>query len=259
MRDVRGRDIAMIFQEPMTSLNPVHDHRRPDRRRHQPASHRPRPHAQALHPRGSNCSSPGRHPGSRPPPRQPTRTSSRAGMRQRAMIAMALSCDPDHPDCRRTDDGLGRHHPGADSGPAGKGCSSRRGMSMIFITHNLGVVAEIADRVLVMYGGRLVEQEAEVHPLFAQPLMPYTDRIAELRATPGFFLRDVAASGLQAIPRQRVPDPLRHASAAAASHPRCADRIPARPLHRCRYSAELEQVAEAARQVRCVRWREVAA
>jgi oligopeptide transport system ATP-binding protein len=244
MRDVRGRDIAMIFQEPMTSLNPVTTigaqivegitrHLRLGRR----AARTRAAELLAL----VGIPDPTRRLDSYP-------HQLSGGMRQRAMIAMALSCDPsiliaDEPTTAldvtiqaQILDLLAR-------------LQQQTGMSMIFITHNLGVVAEIADRVLVMYGGRLVE-EAEVHPLFAQPLMPYT--IGLLNSVPRLDFSGTAKVGLQAIPGS-VPDP--HAMPHGCGFaPRCGYRL---ALCDADIPA-LEQVAEA-RQVRCARWREIAA
>ena len=124
------------------------------------------------------------------------------------------------------------------------------GMAMIFITHNLGVVAEIADRVLVMYGGRLVE-EAAVLPLFEQPLMPYT--IGLLQSVPRLDFSTPVPVPLQAIPGS-VPDPLAMPAGCSFS-PRCVHRRP----ELCDTEVPALEQAGPARTVRCVRWRSIAA
>ncbi|MGH3680111.1 MAG: ABC transporter ATP-binding protein [Natronosporangium sp.] len=168
LRAIRGRDIAYVFQEPMTSLNPVltigrqiaevlHRHQR---LRGGPARRRA---VELLDQVGIPL--PARR--LREYPHQLS-----GGMRQRAMIAMALACTPkllvaDEPttaldvtvqagilDVLRT-------------------LSDETGTAVLLITHDLGVVADIADRVVVMYAGRVIE-EADVDDLFAQPGHPYT-------------------------------------------------------------------------------------
>ncbi len=79
------------------------------------------------------------------------------GMRQRVMIAAALACEPRPADRRRADDGARRHHPGADHASCSSDLQAEFGMAILFITHDLGVVAEQAHRVVVMYAGRVVE------------------------------------------------------------------------------------------------------
>ena len=95
------------------------------------------------------------------------------GMRQRVMIAMALSCSPKPADRRRADDRARRHDPGADPRRAAHSCATRRDAGIILVTHDLGVVADIADRVVVMYAGRVVEQ-GTLDEIFYDPQHPYT-------------------------------------------------------------------------------------
>ena len=129
-----------------------------------------------------------------------------------------------------------------------KSLQKQTGMAMIFITHNLGVVAEVADRVMVMYAGRLVE-EAPVGALFARPLMPYTSAL--LKSVPRMDTagrRDVA---LEAIPGT-VPDPS-HQPPGCAFHTRCRFHQPGL----C--DGSIPPVSEAAEghRLRCLRWREI--
>ncbi len=188
MRAIRGREIAMIFQDPMTSLNPVLTIGR--------QLTEPLETHLALAPRAA------RDRAAEllalvgiPEPRRrlddyPHRFSG--GMRQRVMIAMAVACGPrlliaDEPTTAldvtiqaQILDIIGR-------------LQREMGMAAILITHDLGVVAGMADRIAVMYGGRVVE-EGPVDAVFARPAMPYTqgllrsiprvDRPAERRLTP---------------------------------------------------------------------------
>ena len=80
------------------------------------------------------------------------------GMRQRAMIAMALACDPQAADRRRADHGAGRVGAGADPGAAARSSWRERGMALAVVTHDMGVIAALADEVVVMREGRVVER-----------------------------------------------------------------------------------------------------
>ena len=154
MRKVRGNDITMVFQEPMTSLNPLHTHRAADRRdpvaaqgpvgRGGAQAHARAPDA-GRHPR---CRGAARRLSARAVGRAAPARDDRHGARQRAGAA----------DRRRADDGARRHRAGADPEAAGAICKSRLGMAMLFITHDLGIVRKIADRVCVMTQGEIVEQ-----------------------------------------------------------------------------------------------------
>ncbi|MFZ5780800.1 MAG: ABC transporter ATP-binding protein [Pseudomonadota bacterium] len=168
MRDVRGNEISMIFQEPMTSLNPVMTigkqiaealvlHRDMDRR--------------AALKRAVEMLDLVRIPEPAQRAREYPHQLS-GGMRQRAMIAMALACNPkvliaDEP-TTALDVTIQ-----AQILELIVELQREFGAAVILITHDLGVVAETAHRVIVMYAGRKVE-EAEVGELFAQPMHPYT-------------------------------------------------------------------------------------
>jgi glutathione transport system ATP-binding protein len=168
MRSIRGAEIAMIFQEPMTSLNPVFtvgDQIAESIRLHQGMDHG-KARAEAL-----RMLDMVRIPEARRVlDRYPHQLSG--GMRQRVMIAMALSCKPalliaDEPttalDVTIQSQILALINELQHS----------MGMGVIFITHDMGVVAEVADRVVVMYKGEKVE-ENDTGAIFAQPRHPYT-------------------------------------------------------------------------------------
>src|ERR1700710_1014239 len=168
MRAIRGNDISMIFQEPMTSLNPVLTVGRQigeTLRTHQgldkPAALAPPPQMLTL----VRIPEPARRV--REYPHQLS-----GGMRQRVMIAMALACNPrlliaDEP-TTALDVTIQ-----AQILELMRDLKRRVGAAIILITHDLGVVAEMAERVIVMYAGRKVE-EAPVGEIFANPQHPYT-------------------------------------------------------------------------------------
>jgi peptide/nickel transport system ATP-binding protein len=169
MRKVRGNEISMIFQEPMTSLNPVltiGDQIEEALLLHQTQLSRAEVRARAVEMlRLVRIPEPERR--AKEYPHQLS-----GGMRQRAMIAMALSCNPrvliaDEP-TTALDVTIQ-----AQILELILDLQRRLGTAVILITHDLGVVAETAQRVIVMYAGRKVE-EAEVVALFEQPLHPYT-------------------------------------------------------------------------------------
>lgn len=176
---VRGKDIAMIFQEPMTSLNPVLTIGRQIGevlRRHQGLSKkqaRPRV-VELLDLVGI------------PAPAQrideyPHQLSG--GMRQRVMIAIAVACDPS---VLIADEPTTALDVTVQAGilEVLQSLSERLGTAIVLITHDLGVVADTADRVLVMYAGRPVEQ-APVDELFAEPRHPYTRGLLGAVLRPG--------------------------------------------------------------------------
>jgi glutathione transport system ATP-binding protein len=171
LRAIRGDEIAMIFQEPMTSLNPVMtageqiaESIRLHQRKNPAAA---RAEALALLERV-------RIPEARTIlDRYPHQLSG--GMRQRVMIAMALSCRPalliaDEP-TTALDVTVQ-----AQILALMRSLQQELGMAMLFITHDMGVVAQVADRVVVMQSGRKVE-EGDVATLFAAPRMPYTQTL----------------------------------------------------------------------------------
>jgi oligopeptide/dipeptide ABC transporter ATP-binding protein len=168
MRDVRGDDVAMVFQEPMTSLNPVFkigDQVAEAIRIHQKLSKRAaRQRAEEMLELVSI-----------PDPIKrlddyPHQLSG--GMRQRVMIAMALSCDPELLIADEPTTALDVTIQ-AQIMELLASLQKRLGLAILLITHDLGVVAEFCERVIVMYTGRIVE-EAPVRDLFANPAHPYT-------------------------------------------------------------------------------------
>jgi peptide/nickel transport system ATP-binding protein len=168
LRDLRGNRVAMIFQEPMTSLNPsftIGDQIIETILRHRGGSRRAaREHAIALL-RRVHIPSPEKRIDEYP-------HKLSGGMRQRVMIAMALSCNPkliiaDEP-TTALDVTIQ-----AQILELMAELRERLGMSILLITHDLGVVAEVCDEVAVMYAGEIVER-APVDELFASPQHPYT-------------------------------------------------------------------------------------
>jgi peptide/nickel transport system ATP-binding protein len=168
IRDVRGKDISMIFQEPMTSLNPVLTigYQIAEAVRRHTGSTRKAAKARAV-----EMLELVRIPEAAKRAREfPHQLSG--GMRQRAMIAMALACDPkvliaDEP-TTALDVTIQ-----AQVLSLIRDLQAKLGTAVILITHDLGVVAETCQRVIVMYAGRKVE-EAPVEDLFRAPLHPYT-------------------------------------------------------------------------------------
>jgi peptide/nickel transport system ATP-binding protein len=168
MRDIRGNDISMIFQEPMTSLNPVLTIGRQigeTLRLHQKLS-KSEAEARAV----EMLTLVGIPEPARRVREYPHQLSG--GMRQRVMIAIALACSPklliaDEP-TTALDVTIQ-----AQILDLMRDLKTRVGAAIMLITHDLGVVAEVADQVVVMYAGRKVE-EAPVRQLFASPKHPYT-------------------------------------------------------------------------------------
>jgi peptide/nickel transport system ATP-binding protein len=194
MRQIRGNDISMIFQEPMTSLNPVLTVGKQigeTLRLHQGLSAREaeRRAAEALTLVG--ISEPRRRV--REYPHQLS-----GGMRQRVMIAMALACNPklliaDEP-TTALDVTIQ-----AQILDLMRDLKRRLGSAIMLITHDLGVVAEMAERVVVMYAGRKVE-EAPVRDIFARPLHPYTRGLLGAVPKLGSSLAQGGRSKLTEIP-----------------------------------------------------------
>lgn len=168
MRKVRGNRISMIFQEPMTSLNPVFtvgDQIQETLRLHQGLSKKETLEKSIEMLRRVDISSP-----EKAVERYPHELSG--GMRQRVMIAMALACNPEILIADEPTTALDVTIQAQILDLMIK-LKEELGMAIILITHNLGVVAETSKRVLVMYAGKIVE-EAETKSLFINPKHPYT-------------------------------------------------------------------------------------
>jgi oligopeptide/dipeptide ABC transporter ATP-binding protein len=213
MRRVRGREIAMVFQEPMTSLNPVLSVERQlteGLEIHLGADHaRARARSEELL-QMVGISDPARR--LRQYPHQFS-----GGMRQRMMIAMALACQPSLVLADEPTTALDVTIQ-AQILELMKSLSRRLGVAMLIITHNLGVVARYADRVNVMYGGRIVEQ-GTAREIYAHPRHPYT--LGLLRSVP----RLDAPRRARLDPIDGQPPDLSRLPPGCAFAPRCAFRV----------------------------------
>jgi oligopeptide/dipeptide ABC transporter ATP-binding protein len=176
MRRVRGREIAMIFQEPMTSLNPVLSIGR--QLTEGLEIHLGKSPEQARVRAGELLAMVGISDPERRLPQYPHQFSG--GMRQRMMIAMALACEPSLVLADEPTTALDVTIQ-AQILELMKDLSRRLGVAMLMITHNLGVVARYADRVNVMYAGRIIER-GTARELYGNPRHPYT--LGLLRSVP---------------------------------------------------------------------------
>jgi len=197
IRSIRGKEISMIFQEPMTSLSPVHTignqiieaillHKTQDKKEARQLA------IEIIQKVGI------------PNPKQridayPHQLSG--GLRQRAMIAMALSCNPSLLIADEPTTALDVTIQ-AQILELMKGLQEQFHMAILYITHNLGVIAEISDEVAVMYLGRVVEF-ATTKRIFQNPMMPYTDNL--MKSIPKVGLK--AKERLEAI-KGTVPVPM---------------------------------------------------
>ncbi len=192
MREIRGNQISMIFQEPMTSLNPVYtvgDQVSEAVRLHQGKSRQ-----EALELAVEMFQRVGI-----PSPRDRVHNyphQMSGGMRQRVMIAMALACRPDLLIADEPTTALDVTIQ-AQILELLRDLQADMGMSIMLITHDLGVVAETADEVVVMYAGRVVER-ASTMALFAQPRHHYTAGL--LHSVPSYGDEQEDAERLQEIP-----------------------------------------------------------
>jgi peptide/nickel transport system ATP-binding protein len=216
MRSIRGSEIALVPQEPMASLSPVHTignqiaeaimlHQGVDKRVGRERAIEMLKLAGFPKPNERVDSYPHQLSG---------------GLRQRAVIAMGLSC---HPSLLIADEPTTALDVTTEAQILRlmRQLQDQLGMAILYITHNLGVVAKMCTDVVVMYMGRVVE-ESSVDALFHSPLHPYTQAL--LRSIPRFGEKKGARQRLQSI-RGTVPDPFALPKG-CSFHPRCAHAIP---------------------------------
>ena len=212
MQQVRGNDISMIFQEPMTALNPVFsvgDQIAESIQTHELAG------AADAHKRAVELlRMVGIADAKRLAKEYPHELSG--GMRQRVMIAMALACDPDLLIADEPTTALDVTIQ-AQILELMRDLKKRTGAAILLITHDLGVVAEMCDEVAVMYGGRIVEH-AETHELYRNPKHSYT--VGLLESIPRLYHKQ---DRLHVI-RGNVPNPLT-IPPGCSFHPRCPKRF----------------------------------
>ena len=235
MRSVRGNEISMIFQEPMTSLNPVFtvgEQIGEALRLHQGQSKRQSLEVAADMLGLVGISAPGSAVKSYP-------HELSGGMRQRVIIAMALACDPDliladEPttalDVTIQDQIL----------ELMLDLQRKKGAAIMMITHDLGVVAQTCEHVVVMYAGKVVES-SPVNELFAEPAHPYTKGL--LHSLP-VLRREGAKRELTPIPG--VVPGLWDLPRGCAFHPRCSNAF-----ERCKQERPPLIDLEGGRKVRC--------
>jgi peptide/nickel transport system ATP-binding protein len=235
IRNIRGEELAMIFQEPMTSLNPSYTVG--DQISEAIILHQKVDNAEAKNRTIKILDQVGMANAKGIFSRYPHELSG--GMRQRAMIAMGLSCNPavlfaDEPTTAldvTTE---------AQILDLMRDLQAQLGMTIVFITHNLGVVAQMCDNVAVMYLGRIVEQ-ASIDPIFYNPLHPYTKAL--LNSIPHAGSR--VHSRLQPI-RGVVPDPYSSIKG-CPFHPRCNAFMPGK----CDQAVPAMTTMEEGHTVRC--------
>jgi peptide/nickel transport system ATP-binding protein len=238
MRAIRGDDIAMIFQDPMTSLNPVFtvgEQIAEALRLHRHLSRQAAREAAIAAMSEVSIPDPGRRVDDYP-------HQLSGGMRQRVMIAMALACDPkllvaDEPTTALDVTIQAQILELLD------GLRKTRELAVLLITHDLGVVAEVADRVAVMYTGKIVE-ESPVDELFARPKHPYTEGL--LRSVPKLTAADVVKKERLATIDGTVPSPT-NLPLGCHFAPRCPYRLP-----RCTEGEIPLYELDGGVQVRCV-------
>ena len=196
MRQVRGGDIAMIFQEPMTSLNPVMSIG--EQLIEAIKTHRHRDGTGCRRPAPGRCWTPCRSPSRRGASAQYPHELS-GGMRQRVMIGMALSCQPKVLIADEPTTALDVTVQ-AQILKLMRELRSEFGTSILLITHDMGVVAEMADRVAVMQAGRIIEIGPAVD-IFERPRNAYTREL--IAAVPTDRRAGRAPTGRRGSPRPR--------------------------------------------------------
>jgi oligopeptide/dipeptide ABC transporter ATP-binding protein len=238
MCGVRGRRIGFVFQEPGAALNPVLTVG--TQIAEGPVVHRLMKKKEALR-EAERLMTLVRIPDAARRVREYPHQMS-GGMRQRVMIAIALSCRPELVVADEPTTALDVTLQ-AEILSLLRHLRDELGLALLLISHNLGVIAEMADRVAVMYAGRIVEQAA-VRDLFREPLHPYTAGL--LRSMPRLGAgRATGKERLQAI-EGNVPD-LGRLPAGCAFHPRCPEAIPV-----CRQAVPPILLPRPGREVACV-------
>ena len=213
LREIRGNDIAMVFQEPMTSLNPVF-------KIGDQVSEAIRIHKKVSRKEARKRAGEMLELVAIPDPLKrlddyPHQLSG--GMRQRVMIAMALSCDPELLIADEPTTALDVTIQ-AQIMELLASLQKRLGLAILLITHDLGVVAEFCERVIVMYTGRIVE-ESPVRELFANPAHPYTRGL--LKSLPS-----VTGTGERLPTIKGMVPPLTELPPGCKFNPRCPDVMP---------------------------------
>ncbi len=233
LEDVRGKKIAMIFQEPLSSLNPVMtigDQIAEVLQRHEAVSGR------EADRRAIDMLARVKMPAPEQRARQFANQLS-GGMRQRAMIALALACEPKVLVADEPTTALDVTIQAEILALIGR-LQRSLGTALVLITHDFGVVAEMADQVVVMYAGKRVEC-ADAQTLFDRPLHPYT--IALMRAAPGLQADVASKTKLLEIagmvpPPWALPKGCAFAPRCASAFARCLEEEPvlseAQPGHR---------------------------
>lgn len=238
MLNIRGNEVSMIFQEPMTSLNPVFNIGRQISEAimiHQKLNKKDALNKSIDMLKKVGIPSPEKRLHDYP-------HQLSGGMRQRVMIAMALSCEPSLLIADEPTTALDVTIQAQILDLILK-MKEDRGTSVILITHDLGVVAEMAQRVLVMYAGKIVE-EADVRTLFKRPLHPYTQGL--LVSIP-YLQTEVGVSKktkLQEIPG--IVPSLLNLPPGCKFHPRCSLKI-----EKCTREEPALKPAEKGHLVRC--------
>lgn len=210
MREIRGNDISMIFQDPMSSLNPFLTIE--TQLTEVVELHQNKTHKQAVTMSIDILERVGISNASKRIYQYPHEFSG--GMRQRVMIAMALLCKPELLIADEPTTALDVTIQ-AQILDLMKDLNRDFGTSIIFITHNMGVVAGMTNRMLVMYAGKLVEK-ATTHEIFASPKHPYTKAL--LNSIPRLDIKDEGP--LEPIPG--LPPDLSDLPTGCSFHPRCS-------------------------------------
>jgi oligopeptide/dipeptide ABC transporter ATP-binding protein len=224
LRELRGNEISMVFQEPMSSLNPVYtvgDQISEAIRLHRGLARKAALEETVRLLEEVGIPEPRRRVGEYP-------HQLSGGMRQRVMIAMALSCEPDLLVADEPTTALDVTIQ-AQILELLASLRERRGMAVVLITHDLGVVAEVCDRVVVMYAGEVVET-GSVYEIFEAPAHPYTRALlASLPSVDHPGQRLVSIPGTVPNPTN-WPEGCRFLDRCGHARPECEEQQPLRPL-----------------------------